>query len=98
MLKKISQVGLITIALFGTIGVPSFAQNTSSQTAGMEATVSGSNNQVNQTINQTIINHPGVGSVNRNTPKVTTNNRGGVNPRRIENRDNRRHNRYNDDD
>ncbi len=93
MLKKFSQLGLLSVALFGTIGLPSFAQNTISQTANMEATVSGTNNQVNQTINQTIINHPGQGSINRKRKKNRVNNGPSNHHGQLQNRGNRRHNR-----
>lgn len=89
MIKKISQLGLVSFALFSAIQIPSVANNTSVQTANQEATVSGTNNQVNQTINQTIINHPGLGSVNRNNKKATTNNRRSSPRRNVQNRRNR---------
>ncbi|MEM8779635.1 MAG: hypothetical protein AAGF26_12335 [Cyanobacteria bacterium P01_G01_bin.49] len=69
MLKQISQIGLLSVTLSGILNLPSFAQTTTSQIGNLEATVSGENNQVYQTINQTIINHPGRGSVRRNSEK-----------------------------
>lgn len=72
MLKQISHFGLVSVNLLGLVNFPVFAQTTTSQTGNLEATVSGENNQVYQTINQTIINHPGIGSIRRNTTQDKT--------------------------
>ncbi len=66
MLQKISQIGLVSVTLLSFINLPMLAETTASQTASLEATVNGENNQVYQTINQTIINHPGKGAIQRN--------------------------------
>lgn len=76
MLKQISQLGLASFTLLGLANFPSLAQTTTTPTGNQEATVSGTNNQIYQTINQTIINHPGLGSINRNQnkePKTNSN-------------------------
>ncbi|MEA5510356.1 hypothetical protein VB715_11330 [Crocosphaera sp. UHCC 0190] len=67
MVNKISPFCLVILTYFGLTNMPIFAQNTTSQTGNLEATVSGENNQVYQTINQTIITHPGMGSIRRNS-------------------------------
>ncbi|ACB50926.1 hypothetical protein cce_1576 [Crocosphaera subtropica ATCC 51142] len=64
--RKISQIGWISISLLTLLPIPTVAQTTTSQTGSLEANIEGDNNQVYQTINQTIINHPGKGSVQRN--------------------------------
>lgn len=68
MIKQISQIGLISVTLLGMVNLPSLAQTTTSQTGSLDATVNGDNNQVDQTINQTIIyqNNPGMGTIRRN--------------------------------
>ncbi|WP_107670587.1 hypothetical protein [Cyanothece sp. BG0011] len=66
MAQKMSQIGLISISLLTLISIPTVAQTTTSQTGSLEANIEGDNNQVYQTINQTIINHPGKGSIQRN--------------------------------
>ncbi|MDJ0730941.1 MAG: hypothetical protein QNJ33_13200 [Crocosphaera sp.] len=66
MRQKISQIGGVSVILLSLIASPSVAQTTTSQTGSIEATVVGENNQVYQTIHQTIINHPGKGSIQRN--------------------------------
>ena len=66
---KISQIGLLAFSLLGLLNTPIFAQTTTSQIGSIEATVNGENNQVYQTINQTIINHPGKGAIRRNPRK-----------------------------
>ncbi len=65
--QKISKIGGISFVLFSLITLPTIAQTTTSQTGSIEATVAGENNQVYQTIHQTIINHPGKGSIQRNS-------------------------------
>ncbi|WP_013323912.1 hypothetical protein [Gloeothece verrucosa] len=62
MLKKIS---LMSTTLVGLIHLPLLAQTATVQSSSQEATVSGNNNQVIQTTNQVIINHPGQGLQNR---------------------------------
>ncbi len=66
MVRKISQIVSISISLLSLVSSPTVAQTTTSQTGSIEATIDGDNNQVYQTINQTIINHPGKGSLQRN--------------------------------
>lgn len=70
---KINQIGLLAFSLLGLLNSPTLAQTTTSQIGSVEATVNGENNQVYQTINQTIINHPGKGAIRRNPrnyPKI----------------------------
>ncbi len=64
---------LLSTLLFSTLTLPTLAQNTD-QSASAEANILGNNNTVNQTINQTIIYHPGI--VNRRENKEKTENRG----------------------
>ncbi|MDJ0658703.1 MAG: hypothetical protein QNJ42_04355 [Crocosphaera sp.] len=66
MLNKISHMTWVSLTLLSCLTFPSFAQTTTSQTGSIEANVEGDNNQLYQTIHQTIINHPGKGSINRN--------------------------------
>ncbi|MDJ0843265.1 hypothetical protein [Crocosphaera sp.] len=61
-----SQITWVSLTLLSCLTFPSLAQTTTSQTGSIEANVQGNNNQLYQTIHQTIINHPGKGSINRN--------------------------------
>ena len=73
MLYKISKVGLLGFTLLGFFHSPILSQTNTSQIGSIDATVNGGNNQVYQTINQTIINHPGKGAIQRsqrNYPKT----------------------------
>lgn len=65
MLKKISQLSLISATFLGLAHFPASADTAAVQSGSQDVNISGDNNQVNQTINQTIINHPGRGSLNR---------------------------------
>lgn len=65
MFQQISKIGFASAIFFSLTISHSSAQNTTSQTGSLDATVSGENNQVYQTINQTIINHPGRGAIRR---------------------------------
>ena len=65
MLSKIGQVSLVSAALLGLVHFSAQAETATVQTSTQEAVISGDNNQVIQTSNQTIINHPGLGSINR---------------------------------
>ncbi|MDJ0598832.1 MAG: hypothetical protein QNJ37_08345 [Crocosphaera sp.] len=66
MRRKMSGIGWISISLLSLISIPTVAQTTTTQTGSIEANVEGNNNQLYQTIHQTIINHPGKGSIQRN--------------------------------
>ncbi len=66
MMYKISQIGFLGFTLLSLFHPPILAQTATSQTGSIEATINGENNQVYQTINQTIINHPGKGAIRRN--------------------------------
>ena len=66
MARKISQVGFLFFTLLALLNTSTLAQENSSQVGSVEATVNGKNNQVYQTINQMIINHPGKGKIQRN--------------------------------
>jgi hypothetical protein len=64
-LKKTSQVSLVSAALIGLVHFAAQAETVPLQTGSQGATISGDNNQVIQVINQTIINRPGRGGVDR---------------------------------
>jgi hypothetical protein len=64
-LKKIGQLSLISATLIGFVHFPAQADTANLQNSDPDAVISGDNNQVTQIINQTIINHPGRGSLNR---------------------------------
>ncbi|MDJ0510624.1 MAG: hypothetical protein QNJ64_15420 [Crocosphaera sp.] len=63
---KKSQIGLLCFTLLSLFNTSIFAQKNTSQIGSIEANVNGGNNQIYQTINQTIINHPGKGVIQRN--------------------------------
>lgn len=65
MLKKISQLSLLSATFLGLAHFPAYADTAAIQSGAQDVNISGDNNQVNQTINQTIINHPGRGALNR---------------------------------
>jgi hypothetical protein len=56
---------LATFILLGIAVLPARAQTETTQSGSQGAVIAGDNNQVTQVINQTIINHPGRGSINR---------------------------------
>lgn len=62
-----SLIGNISLMLLSLNPLPTVAQITTSQTDRIEATVGGENNQVYQTIHQTIINHPRKVSIQRSS-------------------------------
>jgi hypothetical protein len=64
-LRRLTQLSLISTSFFGLIHFPVLADTATLQNGDQDAVVSGDNNQVTQIINQTIINHPGRGSLNR---------------------------------
>ncbi len=66
MARKISQIGFLCFTLLALLNTSTLAQETNTQVGSFEATVNGKNNQVYQTINQMIINHPGKGKIQRN--------------------------------
>lgn len=55
------KVMLVSIAILGFTQVPMYGQQTTVQSGTQEANVSGSGNTVHQTINNTVIHHPGLG-------------------------------------
>lgn len=65
----LSKLILLSLALFGFSAIPIYAQDTTVQSGSQEANVSGTGNTVNQTINNTIIYHPGRGLQNRDQAK-----------------------------
>ncbi len=80
----LQRTSLVSAALLSLLHLPAYAQTVTIQNAEQTATVSGSNNQVYQTINQTIINRPGRGWINqvnkkdkpdKNRPNHTRNDR-----------------------
>lgn len=73
MFKKMSQIGLVSTLFFSLIYEPTYAKTESVQNVYQNASVSGSNNQVYQIINQTIINNPKRG-VNEGDKKKQKNN------------------------
>lgn len=74
MFKKISQLGLVSTLFFSLIHEPTYAATESVQNVYQNASVSGSNNQVYQIINQTIINNPKRGVNERDKKKQKENN------------------------
>lgn len=64
-LRRLTQLSLISTSFFGLIHFPVLADTATLQNGDQDAVVRGDNNQVTQIINQTIINHPGRGSLNR---------------------------------
>ncbi|EAZ88584.1 hypothetical protein [Crocosphaera chwakensis] len=98
MRRKISHIVLISISLLTLSPVPTFAQTTTSQTGSIEGTVNGDNNQVYQTINQTIINHPGKGSIQRNQGNNQKNPQKSSHSTSHRHSSDREHPRYNDRD
>lgn len=69
MFKKINQLSIISTFLVSFIHLPTLAETATSQNGTQSATITGTNNQLYQVINQTIINHPGRGLVNRDEKK-----------------------------
>jgi hypothetical protein len=69
MLKKFCHLGLVSAAWIGFISLPASADTATGQSGSQDATISGDNHQVTQIINQTIINHPGRGTLNRSPGK-----------------------------
>ncbi|OKH18991.1 hypothetical protein NIES593_21550 [Hydrococcus rivularis NIES-593] len=67
--QKIGQLGLVSVTFIGLTQLPVRSDTTAIQNGAQDANISGDNNQVTQIINQTIINHPGRGSLNRSDPK-----------------------------
>ena len=90
MLSKIGQLSLVSAALLGLVHFSAQAETATVQTGTQEAVISGDNNQVIQTINQTIINHPGRGSINRfgNNKKRGRGNGSSSSERNLEERNN----------
>jgi hypothetical protein len=68
-MKMLHKLILLTAALIGLFQMPIYGQDTTDQSGSQEATVSGTGNTVNQTINNTIIYHPGRGLQNRDRDK-----------------------------
>jgi hypothetical protein len=69
MWKKVCHLGLVSAACVGFASLPASADTATVQGGSQDATISGDNNQVTQIINQTIINHPGRGTLNRSPGK-----------------------------
>jgi hypothetical protein len=69
MWKKVCHLGLVSAASIGLASLPARADTATVQGGSQNATISGDNNQVTQIINQTIINHPGRGTLNRSPGK-----------------------------
>jgi hypothetical protein len=69
MLKKFCHLSLVSAAWIGFISLPASADTATAQSGSQDTTISGDNNQVTQIINQTVINHPGRGALNRASGK-----------------------------
>ncbi|AFY76481.1 MAG: hypothetical protein IGR93_01040 [Hydrococcus sp. C42_A2020_068] len=67
--QKIGRLGLVSVTFIGLTQFPVRSDTTAIQNGAQDANISGDNNQVTQIINQTIINHPGRGSLNRSDNK-----------------------------
>jgi hypothetical protein len=88
LFKKIGQVSLIGVTVLSLVHLPVRADTETLQNGAQDVNIDGDNNQVNQVINQTIINHPGRGSLNRPDQKT------GKNQQANESESNNRGNRY----
>lgn len=68
MRKYQTIVGIISVAMMGSIAFPVSAQTTTEQTASQGVSIDGNDNTVYQTIYQTTINHPSQGQSKKSFP------------------------------
>ena len=67
--------GLIGAAVISAITLPALANTTTEQVGTQSATINGNNNQIIQIINQTTIDHPGLGRGRTRNPARTSSTR-----------------------